>query len=399
MNLLYAQSGGPTSVINTTAYGVFSKARELKKFSHIYAGLNGIEGILKEKFYEIQEDDDLHLLKQTPGAAFGSCRHNLTDYKKDDSEYKKLIEILKKYNITHFLYNGGNDSMETVLKLNEYFKLNNVECLVLGIPKTIDNDLLSTDHTPGYGSACKYIASTFANIVYDAKSYTSGRVNIIEIMGRDTGWLTCASALSSIIGFGPDLIYIPEVAFDIDDFTRKVKEIYSEKKHCFVAVSEGIKDKEGNFVSISTSKDSFGHTQLGGVGASLSNYLSSSGIKTRSIELNLPQRAAPNFISEVDSKEAFDCGSKAVEFILSNQSGQMVCIDRDKTKEYNVSYILSPIDQIGGKVKYVPNEYYDANKNYVTSQFLDYALPLINGEIEIENTFEGLPKFYTRKSR
>lgn len=392
-NLLYAQSGGPTAVINTTALGVFETAIKANKFANIYAGLNGIEGILKETFYKIESDCDLSLLKQTPGAAFGSCRHNLTDYKNDDNEYKKIVEIFKKYQITHFLYNGGNDSMETVLKLSNYFKEINFDCLVLGLPKTIDNDLLLTDHTPGYGSASKYIATTFAQIAYDARSYIKGRINIVEIMGRDTGWLTCASSLASLTGYGPDLIYIPEVSFELDEFEMKVSEIYKKNGHCFVAVSEGIKDKDGRFISSLSSNDSFGHAQLGGVAAYLSNYLTEKKYKTRSIELNLPQRSFSTLISKVDSDEAYMCGKYGILKILENETGQMVVIERDDNKNYVTSCKLAPIEKIGGQVRYVDYSYLNEEKNNVSKKFINYALPLIQGEIDIK-TKDGLPIFF-----
>ena len=393
-NILYAQSGGPTAVINSSAYGVFKRALKCDAIDNCYAGCNGIEGILKGDFVKIDGIDKVSLLLQTPGAAFGSCRHNLKDFNEDESEYLKIVDIFKRFNIRYFLYNGGNDSMETVLKLSQYFKKINFPCSVLGIPKTIDNDLMETDHTPGYGSASKFIANTVAEIVCDAKSYFKGRVNIIEIMGRDTGWLTLSSALASKVGYGPDLIYIPEFEFDIENFRKRVNEIYSEKKHCFVAVSEGLKDKDGNFVSALSSTDSFGHSQLGGVSQFLASYLTNCGYKTRGIELSLPQRAAAHFISETDSEEAVKCGSEAVDFLLEGETGKMVSIERKSVDKYSVKFSLADITKVGGKIKYVSEEFYDKEKCFVTDKYFSYASPLIEGECKIKYR-DGIVDFFS----
>lgn len=414
-NLLYGQSGGPTSVINSSGYGVFKAALKNKNIDKCYAGYFGIEGILQRNLFLIEKSNfisDSSLLKQTPGSAFGSCRHNLKDYKDDESEYQEIIKIFKEYNIKYFLYNGGNDSMETVLKLSEYFKKVSFDCCVLGIPKTIDNDLKETDHTPGFGSASKYIANTILSVEYDCLSYEKGRVNVFEIMGRDTGWLTCASSLASLNGYGPDLVYIPEYAFDIDEFILDVKRIYQEKGHCFVAVSEGIKDKDGVFLlehSKKQSKDNFGHTQLGGVGNYLCSLLSNEGIKTRCIELNLPQRGNTFLTSDVDLKEAELCGEKAVEFIINKNTGLMVSLNRVTNKKeadyfnskinYGVKCSLVDINKVGGQVKYVPFSFYDNKKHLPTKEFISYAKPLIYGEIKIKTENGLLKVFEDRRSK
>lgn len=382
-NALYGQSGGPTSVINSSAYGLITEAFKHKdRIGKVYCARYGVDGIINDDLIlldETKDEENIFLLKQTPGAAFGSTRHKLKTYKEDGATYERILEIFAKYNIRFFFYNGGNDSMDTINKLNEYFKQSSYKCYLIGIPKTIDNDLVLTDHCPGFGSAGKYIANSFSSLAADASSYKAGRINIVEIMGRDTGYLTLCSALGQ---YKPDLIYIPEVPFDIDEFISKVEKIYAEKKMCYIAVSEGIKDKDGNFISALGAKDSFNHAQLGGVGAYLSSYLTEKGYKTRAIEFSLVQRSATYITSLSDQKEAILAGSYACRSALKGKSGFMVCFKRKPGQKYKVSCFLAPLDKIGGMTKLVTLNMLNSSKDNISEEFLSYALPLIKGEIK-----------------
>src|SRR5574344_1047573 len=280
-NLLYGQSGGPTSVINSSAYGLFTEAFKSKEIQEVYAMHFGLEGLLKEDLIKIN---------------------------KDDNSLEKIYSVFKKYNIRYFFYNGGNDSMDTIYQISKFLKSKEYECYCIGIPKTIDNDLIETDHTPGYASSAKFIANTITEIYYDDHSYLKGRVNIVEIMGRNTGWLTASSALASINGAKPDLIYVPETSFDVDSFLAKVQKIYEEKHHCLVCVSEGIHDKDNRpLLEQNKIYDAFNHLQLGGVSRYLEELVHNRfGYSTRSFELSLLQRANSMAPSEVDIDEAID---------------------------------------------------------------------------------------------
>lgn len=381
-NFIYLQSGGPTGVINCSAYGALSEA--LEHFDHVFAGLHGIEGLLADEVIEItkEDEDELELLKQTPGSAFGSCRKRLKDYKEDDSEYQELLKVLQKHRITSVAYNGGNDSMDTVYRFSSYLREKGIsEVRIIGIPKTIDNDLMVTDHTPGYPSSARYIASTVSEIIQDGEAYHQGKVNIIEIMGRDAGWLTLASSLASLTTAGPDLICIPEVPFDLSSFLTEVKDIYKEKARAFAVVSEGIKDEKGNFIAASDKKDAFGHLQLGGAASYLASQVAELGLPVRSIELNIPQRADILYRSSTDIKEAEEAGRKAVRFLLNGVSGKMVTIVRkEKEGKYEPSYDVTSASEVADKIRYVPSSYYDERKHQATSAFYDYLLPLAGDE-------------------
>lgn len=394
-NLLYAQSGGPTSVINSSAYGVFKAAFESDHIGQVFAGLNGIQGIEEDHLVPISQSmlRSYSLLLQTPGAAFGSCRKMLKPFEEDESEYRLILEEFKKRNIKYFLYNGGNDSMDTVKKLSQYFAKIGFDCYVIGIPKTIDNDLAQTDHTPGYGSAAKYIATVFSEIAYDASAYEKGRVNVIEIMGRDTGWLTASAALARLNGYGPDLIYVPEVPFSRERFISEVKNVYHLKNRCMVAVSEGIKDSEGKFISDETSLDAFGHKQLGGISSYLASLASQAGLPTRGIELSLAQRSAAHLASLTDIQEAQAAGEEAVKDVTSGLTGFMVNFLRQSIKPYKISLGLAPIDKVASIVKLVPLEFLEPAESDVSEEFISYALPLIQGERKYK-TVNGLIKFY-----
>ena len=394
--LLYAQSGGPTSVINSSACGVIRQAQE--EGLEVYVALNGIDGIFNETIVDISKEDDAQIAKLcgTPASAFGSCRTKLPDYKTDDSKYFKILELFKKLNIRYFVYNGGNDSMNTCAKVAEFMKNNDYECYVMGVPKTIDNDLLLTDHCPGFGSAAKYIATTCHEIALDTAVYAKGRVTVVEIMGRDAGWLTASSSLATEHGAGPDLIYLPEKAFDLDSFLEQVKTVYEKKKTCLVAVSEGIRDKDGVYIAEyakSSEKDAFNNVQLGGVGAYLAEVITKrTAIKTRAIELSLMQRCAAHISSKTDIEEAFEAGRCAVKAALAGETGKMISFKRISSAPYKIEYVCAPLDDIAKFTQSVPDKYITADNSFVTQEFIDYAKPLIQGEpvLEYQN---GIPVY------
>ncbi|MGI6392382.1 MAG: 6-phosphofructokinase [Candidatus Izemoplasmatales bacterium] len=383
-NILYGQSGGPTSVINASAYGVIKEAKKHKEIGQVIAMKHGIKGALNEEFFFIdrQDEETIELLKHTPGSAFGSVRYKLKDFREDDSNYLRLLYIFKKYNIRYFFYNGGNDSMDTCAKIADYMKNIDYDCRIIGIPKTIDNDLPHTDHTPGYGSAAKYISNTMMEICYDMLAYPNGKVTIVEIMGRHAGWLTAAAGIANLSGFGPDLIYLPEIPFSVEKFKENVKQVYQKKKQCLVAVSEGITNKEGIFISSSSGyRDAFGHFQLGGVASKLAGTIASDlGIPSRSVEFSSTQRAAAHLQSLTDVNEAIQVGAYAVEAAIKGKSNMMVTIQRIKNDPYEVGYSLHPLIECANTERGVPRSMINAEANGVTQEFIDYALPLIQGE-------------------
>ncbi|XMB72192.1 6-phosphofructokinase [Mycoplasmatota bacterium WC30] len=384
-NLLYGQSGGPTSVINASAYGVIEEAKKHNdNIEDVIVMKHGIRGALNEDFIFIkdQKEEDIELLKHSPGSAFGSVRYKLPDFREDDTNYLRLVYMFRKYNIRYFLYNGGNDSMDTCSKIADYMKHIDYECYIIGVPKTIDNDLPFTDHTPGYGSAAKFIANTMMEISYDMLAYPNGKVTIVEIMGRHAGWLTAAASIASLGGFGPDLVYLPEVPFAIEKFKKEVIEIYDKKKQCLVAVSEGIMNDEGIFISSSSGlKDAFGHFQLGGVASKLATTVSADlGIPSRSVEFGSTQRAASHIQSLTDVNEAIEVGRAAVRAAIKGKTNLMVTIQRVSTEPYKVEYKLHDLAQCANLEKKMPKSMINSKGNGVTKEFLDYALPLIQGE-------------------
>ncbi|MBN2503749.1 MAG: 6-phosphofructokinase [Bacilli bacterium] len=397
-NILYGQSGGPTSVINASAFGVIDEAQKHKDIEEVIFMKHGIKGALNEDFFFLSHQDEttIELLKHTPGSAFGSVRYKLKDFREDDSNYVRLLYIFKKYNIRYFLYNGGNDSMDTCSKIADYMKHIDYDCWIMGIPKTIDNDLPNTDHTPGYGSAAKYIVNTMMEISYDMLAYPNGKVTIVEIMGRHAGWLTAASAVANLSGFGPDLIYLPEVPFTIEKFKEDVKRVYHEKKQCLIAVSEGIQNDEGIFISSSSGlKDAFGHFQLGGVSSKLSNIVSADlGIPSRSVELGSTQRACSHLQSLTDVNEAIQVGREAVKAVLSGMTDHMITINRVSNDPYKVEYGFHPLSDCANTEKRIPLEMINEDRNGVNQKLIDYVLPLIEGENppKFKNGFQQFAK-------
>ncbi len=383
-NLLYGQSGGPTSVINASAYGVIQEAKENPNIEEVIFMQHGIQGALNEDLIFLKDisEEDVEALKHTPGSAFGSVRHKLSDFREDDTNYLRLLYIFKKYNIRYFLYNGGNDSMDTCSKIADYMNQVDYECYIIGVPKTIDNDLPFTDHTPGYGSAAKFIANTMMETSYDMLAYPNGKVTIVEIMGRHAGWLTASAAIANVSGFGPDLIYLPESPFSIDKFKKEVSEIYKMKRQCLVAVSEGIQNEEGIFISSSSGlKDAFGHFQLGGVASKLATTVSADlGLPSRSVEFGSTQRAASHIQSLTDVNEAIQCGKEAVKAAVAKKTALMVVMERVSQEPYTIEYKLHSLNACANTEKKMPKTMINKNGNGVTKEFLDYVLPLIQGE-------------------
>ena len=404
-NAIVGQSGGPTSAINATLAGVIKGAFLSNKIEKIYGMRNGIEGFLAERLADLTEQlgdgagnlngDKLDMLVHTPAAALGSCRRKLPDPHADAAFYEKLIALFKKYNIRYFFYIGGNDSMDTVAKVSEYLKNCDYEMYAIGVPKTIDNDLMATDHTPGFGSAAKFIATTMQEIVRDCAVYTVPAVTVVEIMGRDAGWLTASAALADrIAGCGPDYVYLPEMPFSLEDFFEDIREAMKKKPNIVIAVSEGVRFADGRYVGEGTqsgSVDAFGHKYLGGTGAALEMAVKAEfGCKVRSVELNLPQRCAAHCASQTDLDESVSTGFSAVNAAVSGISGSMISIVRGEGKEYTVSFEAKPISEIANKVRSVPRHYINERGNDVTEECINYILPLIQGEPVLQYK-NGLP--------
>lgn len=400
-NAIFGQSGGPTSVINSSAAGVFIEALKQDCIPRVFGAANGIKGILEERFYDMSCEGayELELLKTTPSSALGSVRYKLADAEVDDTDYKRLLEVFKKYDIRYFFYNGGNDSMDTCYKVSKYMQRVGYKCRVIGVPKTIDNDLAETDHCPGYGSAARYIATSTMEVYLDSHVYDTPMVCVLEVMGRNAGWLTAATALASYKGLGPDLIYLPEIAFDMDKFLSDVKEVYEKKNgKVLIAVSEGIKDKNGRYISeygsdLAKEKDSFGHAQLGGVGLFLADTLKNTlNCKARAIEFSLLQRCAAHCGSKTDVEEAFKAGQFAVQSAVQGITDQMVAFEREYTPEYDCDMKLVSLSDVANKEKKIPLEWINSKGTGLTDEFIKYALPLIQGASS--PPFEdGLPRF------
>ncbi|MCL2045543.1 MAG: 6-phosphofructokinase [Oscillospiraceae bacterium] len=393
-----AQSGGPTAVINASAYGVIKTAMESEEITRVFGAAHGITGILNDMLYDLDKEDpeELKFLMNTPSSELGSCRYKL----EGEKDLARILEIFKKYDIRYFFYNGGNDSMDTCLKVSEYMMESGYECRVIGVPKTIDNDLVGTDHCPGYGSAAKYIATSFAEVYKDAIVYNTGAITVLEVMGRNAGWLVGASALAGLSNAAPDLIYLPEVPFNLDDFLDKVEAIYKEKNNCVVAVSEGIKYSDGTFVSEAkpSTTDGFGHEQLGGLAATLAAVVGHrTGAKVRGIELSLLQRCGAHLASQVDIDEAYLAGKCAVESAIAGENGKMVALNRvSNNGEYGCEIIFQPLTVSANLEKTVPLDWINSDGTNVTQDFIDYVLPLIQGE-NTRVTVNGLPRFANLK--
>lgn len=399
-NIIVAQSGGPTVAINASLAGVLAAGIKCEQYDTVYGSVYGILGILENNLMnlseKVQNDSSfIETLKVSPSMYLGSCRYKLPDYEDDDATYAFIFNQFKKYNIGAFFYIGGNDSMDTVLKLSHYGEQIGSDIRIIGIPKTIDNDLCITDHTPGYGSAAKYVASSVLEVAHDTFIYSVKSVTIIEIMGRDAGWLTAASALARTkYNSAPHLIYLPEVAFDKEQFVTDVKQQLKKRNNVIVAVSEGIRDKNGNYISASVAKDDqFGHSQLSGTGKCLEYLVKEEiNVKCRSIELNVLQRCASHLSSLTDIEESFELGNNAVQFALDGHSKCMLTLNRISNDPYTIKIDYTDIKSIANKAKSVPREWINDAGNDITKDLFDYIYPLIQGEPKIQYT-NGIPTY------
>ena len=404
-NAVVGQSGGPTAVINASLYGtVYEALNREDEIGTVYGMINGIEGFLNDQVMDmapLEESKELELIRTTPGSYLGSCRYKLPE-DLNDPVYPQLFARFEAYNIGYFFYIGGNDSMDTVSKLSRYAEKISSDIRVIGIPKTIDNDLVETDHTPGFGSAAKYVASTVREIAIDASVYDNKKsVTIVEIMGRHAGWLTAASALARKFEHdNPVLIYLPETDFDQDAFIEKVRTSLETTPNLVVCISEGIHDNTSTFIceySNDVGTDTFGHKMLTGSGKYLENLVKERlGVKVRSVELNVCQRCSSSMLSKTDQKEAIASGAYGVKAALNGASGKMVAFERLDGDDYQIDYVLKDVNVICNQEKGVPATWITADGSDVTEDFIRYARPLIQGEVTVP-TEDGVPKFAYRK--
>lgn len=406
-NLIVGQSGGPTAVINSSLYGVVSEGiAHSDEIGEVYGMVNGIEGFLEDRILNFREalpGEQLDYLKHTPGAYLGSCRYKLPE-SLEDPVYPLLFEKFEEMNIGWFFYIGGNDSMDTVSKLSRYAAQTGSSIRVIGEPKTIDNDLVHTDHTPGYGSAAKYVASTVREITLDASVYEKKSVTIIEIMGRHAGWLTAASALArKYKGDNPFFIYLPESAFDTEKFLKDVESAFEKNCNVVVCVSEGIHDADGTFIceyDSSVGTDTFGHKMLAGCGKYLENLVRDRlGVKARSAELNVSQRCSASLISAADQKEAVSAGRFGVQAALNGETGKMVSFVRRQAEDgsYQMECGLEDVNLICNEEKEVPAKWITENGSDVSDEFIKYVTPLVQGSVNVPLGEDGLPVFVYRK--
>ena len=404
-NAIVGQSGGPTAAINATLAGVIKGAFESEAIKTVYGALNGVEGILKGTICNLSEiikgDEDLELLSHTPAAALGSCRLKLPKMDEKPEVYEQIINFFKEHDIRYFFYIGGNDSMDTVAKLSAYCAQNDYEMRVMGVPKTIDNDVMGTDHTPGYGSAAKYIAASMQEILRDTAVYKVKAVTIVEIMGRDAGWLTCAAALPRLNSdVAPDLVYLPEVDFDMDNFMDDVRAALEVHPNVVVAVSEGARFADGTYVGASAQSgvtDAFGHAYLSGTGKALELAVKDRiGCKVRSVELNILQRCASHIASKTDLDESVMVGAAAVNAAVEGTTGKMMTYVRTSDDPYKVECSSEDIQKIANMVREVPREFINERGNNVTDECLKYIAPLTYGEPDIKYV-NGLPVHFVIK--
>ena len=412
-NVIVGQSGGPTAVINSSLAGVYKTAKD-RGAKKVFGMLHGIQGLLEERYVDLSEhiknDLDIELLKRTPSAYLGSCRYKLPEICEDQEIYKKIFSILDKLEVEYFFYIGGNDSMDTIKKLSDYSILNGSRIRFMGVPKTIDNDLSATDHTPGYGSAAKYIGSITKEVIRDGLVYDQQNVTLLEIMGRNAGWLTGAAALAKCEDCeGPDMIFLPEIPFDVENFMKKVEELHKRKKSVVVAISEGVKMADGRYVCELTDTidyvDAFGHRQLTGTARYLAEKISREvGCKTRAIEFNSLQRCASHIVSRVDITEAFQVGGAAVKAAFEGETGKMIILKRVSDDPYICVTDIYDVHKVANVEKKVPREWINEAGDYVTEEFVSYIKPLIQAELT-PIMVDGLPRhlYYTdveqKKSR
>lgn len=407
-NVIVGQSGGPTAVINSSLVGVYKTARD-RGAKKVYGMLHGIQGLLEERYVDlsdhIKNDLDIELLKRTPSSYLGSCRFKLPEISDNREIYDKIFAILDKLEVKYFFYIGGNDSMDTIKKLSDYSLLNGSDIRFMGVPKTIDNDLAATDHTPGYGSAAKYIGSITKEVIRDGLVYDQLGVTLLEIMGRNAGWLTGAAALAKCEDCeGPDMIFLPEIPFDVEEFMHKVAELHKKKKSVVVAISEGVKTKDGKYVCELTDGiefvDAFGHKQLTGTARYLAEKINREvpGCKTRAIEFNSLQRCASHIVSRVDITEAFQVGGAAVKAAFEGETGKMIILKRVSDDPYICVTDIYDVHKVANVEKKVPREWINETGDFVTPEFVNYIRPLIQAELT-PIMVDGLPRhlYYTDK--
>ncbi len=399
-NCLVAQSGGPTAVINASACGVIQQALKSDLIERVCGAYNGILGVLREELFDIgaEEAETIEMLKTTPSSALGSCRHKLKKLEDNRADYERILEVFKAHNIRYFFYAGGNDSMDTASKIKDLSAQLGYEMIVMGVPKTVDNDLAFTDHCPGYGSVAKFIATSVMEAGRDTESlYTFDTCAVLETMGRNAGWIAAAAALARRYEEdSPHLVYVPEVSFSKEKFVEDVKRVHADYGRCFIAASEGMRWDDGSYVAHDTSvlaKDSFGHTQLGGVAQVLKKIIEDElGLKTRWMMQGLTQRNSMHFASRTDRDEAWLCGAEAVRQAVSGTSGYMVSLERVSNSPYQVQTGLAKLEDVANGEKKLPRDWMNEEGNFPTAEFLDYARPLIEGEVEVPIA-GGLPLF------
>lgn len=394
-NMLIAQSGGPTVAINASLAGALKRAMKQEEIGEIYGAKNGIEGLLREDLVELRpflcREEDFIRLKETPAMVLGSCRKRLSEM--PDGEYETIREIFHRYHIKYFFYIGGNDSMDAVKKLSAYFQGLSEDVRIVGIPKTIDNDLACTDHTPGFGSAARYIATSVAEVACDSSIYTPPSITLVEIMGRNAGWLTAAAALARRPGCtAPHIICMPEIPFDNEAFLRRVQEVQQREKHVIIAVSEGIRFSDGTYVAAQSKLDAFGHRQLSGAAHTLGMLLLERiGGKVRPIELNVLQRSAAHLHSETDLNEAYRIGAEAVSMALRGKTGVMAVFTRVSNYPYLIRYDCADIREIANMERTVPVEWIDGEKMDIRPELREYLIPLIYNPHGKE---KGIPEYF-----
>ncbi|SKC61510.1 6-phosphofructokinase [Maledivibacter halophilus] len=399
-NCLVAQSGGPTAVINSSVVGVVEGNQKLRYYDNVYGGINGIEGVLQNKIINLSElsDEDLEILKYTPSSALGSCRYKMKDFNVDEKEYIKVFDILDALDVETLFYIGGNDSMDTVSKLSQYAKLKGIPKKIIGIPKTIDNDLFHTDHTPGYGSAAKYISTITLETYLDSSVYSNNGIFILETMGRDTGWLAASASLAKLNGKSVvDFIYLPETVFSKEQFLADVENRFQRNNKVYIVASEGLKDENGEYlfeVKSSNKHDSFSHVQLGGVGDYLKSLIIKNKITPRIkvLELGVTQRSAMHLASQTDILEACRLGKEAVRYSTEGHTGCMVGIERIQNSPYEIETLRVEACKVANSIKYFPHQWITPEKNNVTEKAVEYIAPLIRGSHKII-TESGLPKY------
>jgi 6-phosphofructokinase len=400
-NCLVAQSGGPTAVINASVAGVISEALNQECIEEIYGGMNGVLGILKEDLIDLAEESQQNIrgLRYTPASALGTCRFKL----KRDQEYERILEVFEAHNIRYFFYCGGNDSQDTADKISKLAQSKGYALRVIGVPKTIDNDLVTTDHCPGYGSVVKYLCSVVKESALDHEAMGQhDLVSIIEVMGRNAGWIAAGTTLAKSKdnpNDAPHLIYLPELPFSQDKFVEDVQNVLKKNRYCMVVVGEGLVDKDGNYVANSASgQDAFGHQQLGGVGDYLANYIEQNlAVKARSCKLGIGQRAAAQCSSQTDNDEAFMAGQAAVKAAMAGETDKMVILVRGEGETYSCETGLAPLSEIANGVKEIPSDWISEDGVSMTAKFIKYAQPLIMGEVEVP--FENGVPAYVRLSK